>query len=325
MAPRAQKSASRNARPRRIRWLERWRGWRRHHSQSAADSLGKVLQQPIASCMTWLVIGIAIALPTGLWVVLDNLVQLGDQLDRPAQLSLFLEADQQPDNIRSLGLRLAQRDDIHSTQFIDRDDALADFVQRSGMGDLAMGLRENPLPHLLLVVPVAGSPDVLGRLRDELETLPAVQEVILDTQWLQRLQSLMTLGRRAVQLLAGLLLAAVVLVLGNTIRLAIEGRRDEIIIVKLVGGTDAFVRRPLLYTGLWFGVGGGAVAALLLALGTLLLASPVNDLSAAYQSNFVLRGLGFVDSLQLVMLGAFLGLAGAWLAVTRHLKDIEPQ
>jgi cell division transport system permease protein len=135
----------------------------------------------------------------------------------------------------------------------------------------------------------------------------------------------MTLGRRAVQLLAGLLLAAVVLVLGNTIRLAIEGRRDEIIIVKLVGGSDAFVRRPLLYTGLWFGLGGGVVAALLVALGTLLLASPVSNLSTAYQSDFALRGLGVVNSLQLVMLGALLGLAGAWLAVTRHLKDIEPR
>ncbi|EAQ97667.1 permease-like cell division protein FtsX [Congregibacter litoralis] len=314
-----------NARPRRIRWAERWRGWRRHHSQSAAESLAKVLQQPLSSCMTWLVIGIAIALPSGLWVVLDNVTQLGDQLERPAQLSLFLKADVEADEASRLALDLALRENILSTEFVDRDEALAEFVARSGMGELAQGLSENPLPHLLLVVPLPASPEALGALRGELEGLPAVEEALLDTLWLQRLQSLMTLGRRAVQLLALLLLAAVVLVLGNTIRLAIESRRDEIVIVKLVGGSDAFVRRPLLYTGLWFGLGGGVVAALLVAAGTFALASPVNALSAAYQSTFVLRGLGIVDSLQLVLVGAALGLGGAWLAVARHLKAIEPR
>lgn len=325
MPRKAPKPTGGNARPRRIRWAERWRGWQRHHSQSAADSLAKVLQQPAASCMTWLVIGIAIALPTGLWMVLDNVSQLGNQLERPAQLSLFLQAAQEPAAARKLAVSLAQRRDIERVEFVDRDDALAEFVERTGMGELAEGLQENPLPHLLLVSPVAASPKVLGALRDELESLPAVQEALLDTLWLQRLQSLMTLGRRAVQMLAALLLAAVVLVLGNTIRLAIEGRRDEIVIVKLVGGSDAFVRRPLLYTGLWFGLGGGVFAALLVTAGTLLLAAPVNALSAAYQSMFTLQGLGVVNSLQLVLLGAFLGLAGAWLAVARHLKAIEPR
>jgi len=325
MARKSAKPAAGNARPRRIRWAQRWRGWRRHHSQSAADSLAKVLQQPVSSAMTWLVIGIAIALPTGLWVVLDNVAQLSGQLDRPAQLSVFLQMDAQGEDARSLAQTLAQRDDIESAQFIDRDQALAEFVQRSGMGELAQGLPENPLPHLLLIDPVPASPQALGDLRAELASLPGVQEALLDTQWLQRLQSLMTLGRRAVQLLAALLLAAVVLVLGNTIRLAIESRREEIVIVKLVGGSDAFVRRPLLYTGLWFGLGGGVIAAILVSVGTLLLASPVNALSAAYQSAFVLQGLGLVNSLQLVLLGALLGLSGAWLAVARHLKAIEPR
>jgi cell division transport system permease protein len=275
--------------------------------------------------MTWLVIGIAIALPSGLWVLLDNASTLSDHLDSPAQLSLFLSEETTSEDGRAMAVTLAQRDDIDSASFIHRDDALAEFVQRSGMGDLAAGLPQNPLPHLLLVLPVASPADDLTGLRDELAALAAVDEVILDTVWLRRLQSLMQLGRRAVQLLAGLLLAAVVLVLGNTIRLAIESRRDEIVIVKLVGGTDAFVRRPLLYTGLWFGLGGGVISALLVALGTLLLASPVNALAMAYQSDFVLRGLGLVDSLQLVLLGALLGLAGAWLAVARHLRAIEPR
>jgi cell division transport system permease protein len=313
------------ARPRRIRLAERWRSWRRHHSQSAADSLAGVLRQPVASAMTWLVIGIAIALPSGLWVVLDNIAAIDTQLENPAQLSLFLADEVDAAQAAALAQSLAQRDDLATVRFLDRDSALTEFVEQSGMGDLAASLPENPLPHLLLVMPRDESPASLDRLGEEFAAMATVQEVVLDTLWLRRLETLMALGRRAVQLLAVLLLFAVVLVLGNTIRLAIESRRDEIVIVKLVGGSDAFVRRPLLYTGLWYGLGGGAVAALLVALAALLLAPPVNALAAAYQSNFALRGLGLVDSLQLVLLGGMLGLAGAWLAVARHLSDIEPR
>lgn len=313
------------ARPRRIRLTERWRSWRRHHSQSAADSLAGVLRQPFASGMTWLVIGIAIALPSGLWVVLDNIARIDTQLESPAQLSVFLNDDVDREQGEELAQSLARREDLARVTFIDRDSALAEFVEHSGMGDLAASLAENPLPHLLLILPRDDSPATVDKVARELAAMGEIQEVVLDTLWLRRLESLMALGRRGVQLLAGLLLLAVVLVLGNTIRLAIESRRDEIVIIKLVGGTDAFVRRPLLYTGLWFGLGGGAVAAVLVALGTWVLASPVNALAAAYQSNFLLRGLGVVDSLQLVLLGALLGLAGAWLAVARHLKAIEPR
>ena len=275
--------------------------------------------------MTWLVIGIAIALPSGLWVVLDNIAAIDTQLENPAQLSLFLADGVDAAQAAALAQSLAQRDDLATVRFLDRDSALTEFVEQSGMGDLAASLPENPLPHLLLVMPRDESPASLDRLGEEFAAMATVQEVVLDTLWLRRLETLMALGRRAVQLLAVLLLFAVVLVLGNTIRLAIESRRDEIVIVKLVGGSDAFVRRPLLYTGLWYGLGGGAVAALLVALAALLLAPPVNALAAAYQSNFALRGLGLVDSLQLVLLGGLLGLAGAWLAVARHLSDIEPR
>lgn len=322
---RAAKAAPANARPSRIRLAERWRGWRRHHSQSAAESLARVLQAPLSSAMTWLVIGIAIALPSGLWVVLDNVTLLSQRLDTPTQLSVFLDDNVEREQALSLATELRQRTGVGQVTFLDRDAALAEFAQRSGMLEITDSLPDNPLPHLLLLTPKDDEPGRLAALQRDLAQLPEVQEVLLDTLWLQRLQSLMSLGRRAVQLLAVLLLAAVVLILGNTIRLAIESRREEIIIVKLVGGSDPFVRRPLLYTGLWFGLGGGVVAALLVAVGTALLAPPVELLARSYQSDFALRGLGLVDSLQLVLLGAILGLVGAWLAVARHLRAIEPQ
>lgn len=313
------------ARPRRIRLFQRWRGWRRHHSHSAAESLAKVLQQPVASVMTWLVIGIAIALPAGLWVVLDNVARVSAQWDSPARLSVFLGREVSAERAQALALEWQRREDVRAVRFVHRDQALEAFIRSSKLGDVAADLPENPLPHLLLVDPAREEAGASAGLRDALAAATEVDEVVLDSAWLQRLAALMALGRRAVSILAVLLLAAVVLVLGNTMRLAIESRREEIVIIKLVGGSDAFARRPLLYTGLWFGLGGGVCAALLVTLGVALLAGAVEALARAYQSAFELRGPSLLDSLHCVLTGAALGLAGAWLAVARHLRAIEPR
>ena len=324
MARLARRSATEGARKRRIGLFARWRGWQRHHSLSAAQSLGRILRHPVASVTTWLVIGVAIALPTSLWVVLENAATLSDRLQGPAQISVFLEPELSLDEAHALADGLRSRDELREVRVLSREQALAEFALRSGLDDVIAGLPENPLPHLLLVSFVDRAPAAAERLAGVLEGMPEVAEIVFDTVWLERLERLMLLGRRAVQLLGVLLLAAVVLVLGNTIRLAIESRRDEIEVIKLVGGSDAFVRRPLLYAGLWYGIGGGVIAALLLLTGTLLLAPPVAALAEAYGSAFRLHGLGFVDSLQLVLMGGGLGLAGAWLAVARHLRDIQP-
>lgn len=325
MTARTSGQAGTQARPRRIGLRDRGRAWRRHHSQSAADSLARVLGSPASSCLTWMVLGIAIALPTGLWVLLDNLDRAGGSMEYPASVSLFLTDAVSSDSAQALAGDLEARAAIRAVRFIDRDTALANLAERSDLGDLMAGLPANPLPHVLIVEAQSDSPTELDALSRELETLAGVDEVVVDAQWLQRLGAMMALGRRAVQILAGLLLFAVVLVLGNTIRLAIENRRDEIVISKLVGGSNAFVRRPFLYTGLWFGLGGGVFAAVLNAVGVALLRIPVETLAAAYQSSFELRALGLVDSLQLILVGAVLGLAGAWLAVGRHLREIEPR
>jgi cell division transport system permease protein len=142
--------------------------------------------------------------------------------------------------------------------------------------------------------------------------------------WVKRLYQFMELGQRLVWALATLLGLAVLLIIGNTIRLSIESRRDEILVVKLVGGTDAFVRRPFLYTGIWFGLGGGIIAWLLLSMGLYWLSGPVETLISLYGSDFVLQGLSLSDSLMLIFDGVILGWLGAWLAVSRHLTKIKP-
>jgi cell division transport system permease protein len=304
---------------------QRWRGWQRHHSLSAADSLARVLQQPLASLVTWLVIGVAIALPAALWLLLENAAGLSARLQSPAQLSLFLAPALSLSEARELADELQARPDVRAVSVMSREQALAEFSERSGLGTLAESLPDNPLPHLLLLRPVDTEAAAVAALGGALQALPAVDEVVFDTLWLTRLERIMALGRRALQLLTVLLLAGVVLILGNTIRLAIESRREEIEVIKLVGGSDAFVRRPLLYTGFWYGLGGGAVAALLLGLAAQLLAPPVAALAASYGSPFRLQGLRLLDALQLLLIGGGLGLAGAWFAVARHLRAIEPE
>jgi cell division transport system permease protein len=286
----------------------------------------RVLDSPGSSVLTWLVIGIALALPVGLNVALDNVSQMSAGWDSPAQISLFLQREVSPDRLRELEGELGARQDVSETRIILREEALDEFRTLSGFADVLASLQENPLPDLILVTPDAAldGPGV-SALRVELQGISGVAEAVLDMEWLQRLNSLMELSRRLVLAIGGMLVVGVMLILGNTIRLAIESRREEIVIVKLVGGSSGFVRRPFLYTGLWYGVGGGVLAALLVSAALWSLEKPISDLAILYESAFQLSGLGVMGSLNLVILGGLLGLAGAWLAVSRHLARIQPR
>ena len=302
------------------------KAWIQHHRLSAADSLMRVLDSPGSSVLTWLVIGIALALPVGLNVALDNVSQVSAGWDSPTQISLFLQGEVSPDRLRELEGEMDARQDVSKTRVISRDEALDEFRTLSGFADVLASLPKNPLPDLILVTPdVALDGPAVSALRVELQGNSDVAEAVLDMEWLQRLNSLMALSRRLVLAIGCMLVVGVMLILGNTIRLAIEGRRDEIVIVKLVGGSNGFVRRPFLYTGLWYGVGGGVLAALLVSAALWSLEKPISDLAMLYESAFQLSGLGVMGSLNLVILGGLLGLAGAWLAVSRHLARIQPR
>lgn len=305
---------------------DQYSAWLRHHRLSAADSLFRVLDKPGASLLTWLVIGIALALPVGLTIALDNIDRLSASWQSPSQISLFLEHQRSTEEATALVEQLQARADIEFVTLVSREQALEEFRAQSGFADVLDSLESNPLPNLVLVSPAKGvEGDALAELQATLVARDEVSEAVLDMAWLQRLNQLMALGRRAVLAVGCMLVLGVFLILGNTIRLAIESRRDEIVIVKLVGGSNAFVRRPFLYTGLWYGVGGGALAAIVVALGLWFMGEPVSRLTQLYDSAFRIEGLGIMGGLNLVILGGLLGLAGAWLAVGRHLKSIEPR
>jgi cell division transport system permease protein len=275
--------------------------------------------------MTAAVIGIALALPAGFLGLLDNVEAVTAQWRSGWQASLFLERDLPPASQRKLADAIRERDEVDAVTRLSREEALAEFQRHSDFDRALELLETNPLPPVLIVEPRSGlDPGATGELTADFDNRPEVERVRLDRQWVQRLHALLNLAERGIWLITALLGITVILVVGNTIRLDIESRRDEIVISKLIGGTDAFVRRPFLYAGLGYGIAGGMLATILVEGGRWILARPVNQLASLYDSSFRLDGIGLAGVGTLFAAGALLGLLGSWLAVTRHLAAIEP-
>ncbi len=296
------------------------------HLQVLVESVGQLYRQRLGALLTALVIGVSLALPASLLLSLATLRQAADGWDGEPRLTAYLKLDLPDARATDLAARLGRELAAQaSVTLIDRTQALAEFEHSSGLTDALALVGENPLPAALVLAPKGPADEaLLEQLATRLRALSEVEEVQADLDWVRRLNALLEVGRRAVWVFAGLLGAGVVLVTGNTIRLAIFNRRQEIEVTKLIGGTDAFIRRPFLYWGLLQGVAGGLVAALLLVAVNIGLAAPVRTLAGVYGSSLTLVTAGLSGSLGLLLLGGGLGLAGAWLAVGRHLRDIEP-
>jgi cell division transport system permease protein len=305
-----------------LRWKDRFDAALDHHRVSAVDALQRMRRNWLTGLMTVLVIAVALSLPAVLYVVLDNLRALSGHVDGQARISLFLKMDVDERAQREFAARLSEREGVARVEVITREQALAEFRAQSGYGELLDALDGNPLPGVVVVQPA--QVDEAEALHQALAAESPVELAQLDSAWLQKLAAMLTIGGRMTQALAVAFALAVLLVVVNTIRLAIESRREEILVVKLVGATDAFVRRPFLYSGLWFGLAGGLVAVLLVAGLVQWVEAPVAALVSLYGSSFILAGLGAAGALALVLAGAGLGLLGAWLAVMRHLREIEP-
>jgi cell division transport system permease protein len=303
------------------------RAWLKLHRQDARKALTRLLAAPVSSLIAWLVIGIAMALPASLYLAINNVEQLGAGWDGAARISLYLAPQTSLARGQALAVELEADSRLASAAYISAEDGLEEFRAMSGYGEVLDSLPENPLPAVIVVRPDDGVVGVLATeaLLGQLQGLPEVEQAQLDMEWVQRLYAITDLGKRGVWVLALLLAMGVLLITGNTIRLAIENRRDEIVVVKLVGGSDAFVRRPFLYTGVWYGLGGALLGWLILHLALWWLRGPIAELAGLYESSFTVLALGVLESLVLLALGATLGLAGAWLAVSRHLGEIEPR
>ncbi len=296
------------------------------HAQTLVGSLGRIAEAPVAFLMTMTVIGIAVALPLCLFVFLQNARQAMAGWNDAFELSVYLSKSTTPRRTNEIAAQIRARDDVASVRVILAPEALAEFRRYSGFGDALEALQENPLPNTLVVTPTPAASTAAGTaaLRQALRAVPDVDQVQLDTQWVQRLIAIVDLLRRVVWLAAGLLGLGVALIIGNTVRLDIQNRRAEIEVMKLVGASDGFARRPFLYAGWWYGFGGGVLALLLVAIAIAWVSGPVSRLAQLYGSRFSLSGIGFEAGAMVLLGSSLLGWLGAWIAATQHIRAINP-
>ncbi len=301
------------------------RVWLSHHSYALALALKRLARTPFASLLSIAVIGIALSLPAGGYMLLGNLQTFSGYISGAPQLSLFLALDANREEVAQIKSRLKQHVQVASFQFIPRDSALQQLKQGGGLADVVDGLAQNPLPDAFVINAKSTVPEVLESLRAEMQKWPKAEHVQLDSDWARRLDALLNLGRLAVLMLAALLSFALVAVTFNTIRLQILTRRDEIEVSKLIGATNGFIRRPFLYFGAIQGMAGGGVAWFIIALGVYLINSTLADLTQLYAFDLRLHHLSPEDSMSLLLFSAGLGWLGAWLSVANHLWQIEPK
>jgi cell division transport system permease protein len=303
------------------------RTWFERHVQTLVGSMGRLWSKPFSTLLTILVIGIALALPACLHVLVQNVRSASGGWGNALDISVYMKPKASLEQAKQAAERIRKRRDVESVTLVKADDALEEFRRSSGFGEALDALKENPLPHALVVRPAADAREStrVAELSEELRKIDGVDIVQLDTAWVSRFNAILDVVRRIVLLALGLFALGVLVIVGNTIRLDIENRRDEIEVTKLVGGSNAFVRRPFLYNGVWYGLGGGLVAWLVVTVVMTALGEPVQRIAGLYGSRFELQGLGLEGSAALLLGGAALGWIGSYIASTRQLRGIEPK
>jgi len=297
------------------------------HLQALFGALGRLIRMPLATMLTLTVIGVALALPAGLALVVTNLRDATGDLSNAVDFTVHFKLGAPLERVEQIARSARERPGVAAVTVKTATQALEEFKEASGFGDALAALEENPLPHHLIVRPAknASGPADVESLRRYFAAFPEVEIVQLDLDWVRRLHSLLDVLKHVLWLVVAVLGLGVLAVIGNTIRLEIQQRRAEIEVTKLVGGSNAFVRRPFLYTGIFYGLGGALLAALILFGGMAYMDQAVGDLAAQYGSRFRMSGLGNQGFGILAGVGAGLGWLGALISTGRHLRQIEPR
>ncbi|NIJ69405.1 cell division transport system permease protein [Xanthomonas sp. 60] len=296
--------------------------WWQHHMHSVVFSLGRAWRKPWATLLTITVMALALALPLGLSIALDNVKHFTGSVQQSREINVFLKDTVDVAGAEALAVQLRSRDDVAAVKLQTPDAGLAELREHAGLGEAIDALQDNPLPSLLVVTPDAGSDD--ARLARALETLPQADLVQHDAQWRTRLDAWLAFGARLVQVLSVLLGIGAVLVVGNTVRLDIQARREEIGVLQLLGASDGFIRRPFVYLGAWYGLGSGLLALGLIAAAGTALRAPLAALLQSYGSPFVLKGLDLLHSSIVLLCIVLVGWLGAWLVTGHFLRQTRP-
>lgn len=296
------------------------------HAQNFIGALGAMTRQPLASSLTIAVIGVALAMPSALNVMVQNGRAVAGGWENIRDFSVYMKPDTPIEQAQRLRDQLGDSAIVDSARLISAEDALLEFRDDPEFGHLLNSLDRNPLPHAIVVRPTEDAPALeLQELGDTLSRRSDVDLVKLDTDWVRRLNAILDLAHRGVWIAATMLIVAVIVIIGNTIRLDIQNRRAEIEVSKLLGASDGFVRRPFLYTGFWYGLLGALFALLLLGISLWLLSGPIGRVAALYGSSFRPLGIDGGTFLAILAGGLIAGLGGAWSAVSRHLAAIQPR
>ena len=299
--------------------------WLLAHFDTLRESLVRLARQPFATGLNVIVIGIALSLPVGFYLGIDNLQAFSRQLSSDPQVSIFMAMDAGQADVSAVERRLRAHPEVGRVDFIAREQALARLKRSAGLADVLADLERNPLPDAFVVTARSNDPATLEALREQAARWPKVEHVQLDAEWARRLDAALGVGRLLVTLLAALLALALVAVTFNTIRLQILTQREEIEVAKLIGATHRFIRRPFLYIGALQGLAGGVVAWAIVAVSIQVLNNGIADLTRLYTINLQLNQLNHSDSLSLMLFSAWLGWLGAWMSVSRHFHQIEPR
>ena len=303
-----------------------FKAWLLLHAQSFVYSLGQYYRNLLSSILTTAVIGISLALPGGFYLLLENAQQVTAGWGGSIQITAFLKPDIDDTVANTFVSRLLDSPNIEAAKFINRDQALAEYKELSGFSEVIDLLDENPLPSIVIIFPKI---DALTEGKDRqiidfIVSQPEVEVAQYDQQWVKRLYGIIEIIQRFVIIFSAFIGVGVLLIIGNTIRMAIYHHRSEIEITKLFGATDHFIRRPFLYSGFWYGLSGGISAWLLLTITLQFLKQPVSRLAELYASEFSLANLTIIEALIMLACGIFLGLFGSWISVQRHIRTIEP-
>ncbi|MEZ5458624.1 MAG: permease-like cell division protein FtsX [Steroidobacteraceae bacterium] len=301
--------------------------WGARHAQALLGSVGRLSRAPLATVLTVMVVGLALALPLSLRLLVDNTRAATGDLANAVDVTVYFKADVSLERAEQLRRNAGKRSGVAAVSLLPAEQALEEFREYSGFGEALEALESNPLPHVLNVRPApdASAPAQIEQLKRYFAAWPEVDIVQVDTEWVQRFAAILEVLRRLLLVAAIVLGVGVLAVIGNTIRLEIQHRRPEIEVTKLVGGSNAFVRRPFLYTGALYGLAGALLAWLLLAGALAFLSGPVDELARLYGSRFSLRTPAAREVLQLLGAGTLLGWLAAWGSTARHLARIQPR
>jgi cell division transport system permease protein len=297
------------------------------HAETFKDSFRRLRQTPLSSTLTVLVIAIALTLPMSFHALVENARQAGAALETTSQMSLFLKPALPNEAGRKLAERLKAHPQIAETGLITKEEGLKELKTYSGFGDALKFLEGNPLPAVVSIKPRAtlADPAALEGLLAELRKLPEADFVQFDTEWLHKLGAMLAIADRCIAVFSVLLGLGVLFIVGNTIRLELQNRREEIAVAKLMGATDRFIRRPFLYSGFWYAFLGAVLAFGLVNLLLLVLRGPAAQLAELYGSPYHLSFLGLAETELLIGASVVLGIAGAFAVVAYHLRTLAPE